>query len=356
MYIVNESDNQLDEINETTFFANDIKEREHIEEWIRKNPDILGEELLIIGHEYDKFEVNERLDLLAIDKDGSLVIIEVKRDNTGGHVDFQALKYASYCSRLSPSDILEIYKDYIKKNDINVDALDEILSFLNLDEKEELNNILNSTQRIIVIGKDIDKRILSVCAWLNENNINVKCVSIKSFKIEDKIIIDVNQIVPPYRLEDYYINKKVRNQQNKLNVDSDVSTFLKVVANEINRTTDYYVSYSGTRSYIIGRQFLRKPLKFIFGYGKRKRELGISIESYKREGQEILTNFYEMYGEELEKELDLVVEFEQGGKRSSEKYSINLIIPVEDERDIQQYTDIYLEKFICFKNILESKL
>lgn len=92
MYRLNTKDNVLEKIQETSFKENNIMERNNIEEWIRKDPSILGEDLMIIAHEYDKFEVNERLDLLALDKEGSLVIIEVKRDNTGGNVDFQALK------------------------------------------------------------------------------------------------------------------------------------------------------------------------------------------------------------------------------------------------------------------------
>ena len=76
MYRLNKEENFLEEINETTFYENDLKERQHIEEWIRKNPEVMGEELLIIGHEYDDFENNERIDLLAIDKEGNLVVID----------------------------------------------------------------------------------------------------------------------------------------------------------------------------------------------------------------------------------------------------------------------------------------
>ncbi|QQZ07676.1 hypothetical protein [Heyndrickxia vini] len=92
MYRLETTENKLIEISETTFTDNDIKERQHIEEWIRKSPEILGEDLLIIGHEYDKFEVNEGLDLLALDRDGNVVIIEVKRDTSGSNVDFQSVK------------------------------------------------------------------------------------------------------------------------------------------------------------------------------------------------------------------------------------------------------------------------
>ncbi|MBT2663920.1 DUF91 domain-containing protein [Bacillus sp. ISL-4] len=184
MYRLDAVNNRLEEIQETTFSENDLKERQHIEEWIRKSPDVLGEDLLIIAHEYDKFEVNERLDLLAIDKEGNVVIIEVKRDATGSNVDFQALKYASYCARLSPHDILETYEEYVKVNSAVTNAKDELMEFLEVEIEEELNNILNNSQRIIIVGKDIDKRILSVCTWLYENSIDIKCVTIKPYKLE----------------------------------------------------------------------------------------------------------------------------------------------------------------------------
>ena len=69
---------------ETDFKSHHVLERKDIESWVENYPAILGEELLIISTEYDKFDkTNERLDLLAIDKKGNLVIIELKRDDSG---------------------------------------------------------------------------------------------------------------------------------------------------------------------------------------------------------------------------------------------------------------------------------
>lgn len=72
--------------------------RKHLQEWLENSPQALaqgnGEELLIIQKEFDGFEPfraalgqgRERLDLLAIDKDGNLVIIENKLDDSGRDV------------------------------------------------------------------------------------------------------------------------------------------------------------------------------------------------------------------------------------------------------------------------------
>jgi len=60
---------------------------------------MLGEELLILQEEFDGWdETRERLDVLALDKNGRLVIIENKLDDSGKDVVWQAQKYAAYCS------------------------------------------------------------------------------------------------------------------------------------------------------------------------------------------------------------------------------------------------------------------
>ena len=71
-------------ISPQTFEEIDIDERYDLEEWIKQNPDILGERLFIVTSEFDKFEkTQKRLDLLALDADGKLVIVELKRDAAG---------------------------------------------------------------------------------------------------------------------------------------------------------------------------------------------------------------------------------------------------------------------------------
>ena len=114
MYRINKSSNNITKLKEREFKDLGFREREHLQEWIAKNPDVLGEELLIIQKEYDGFnDTNERLDLLALDKDGNLVIIENKLDDTGKDVVWQDLKYTSYCSTLTTEQIIRLFQEYL---------------------------------------------------------------------------------------------------------------------------------------------------------------------------------------------------------------------------------------------------
>ena len=114
LYQIDKDKNSIIKLRKRLFSDLGFKERENLQEWIAHNPDVLGENLLIIQKEFDGFnDTKERLDLLALDEDGNLVIIENKLDDTGRDVVWQALKYTSYCSTLTTSQIIKLYQAYL---------------------------------------------------------------------------------------------------------------------------------------------------------------------------------------------------------------------------------------------------
>ena len=71
LFRVNPQSRETDRIEEVEFSALGFQERRDIQEWVAANPGVLGEDLLIIAKEFSGFDrTNERLDLLAVDKDG----------------------------------------------------------------------------------------------------------------------------------------------------------------------------------------------------------------------------------------------------------------------------------------------
>ena len=106
MYKVDINNKKLIELSPTGFSSLGLKERFDIEEWIEKTPSILGEELLVIGKEVT-LSSGKRLDLLCVDKSAALVVVELKRDDSGQSVEWQAIKYASYCSNFTAEEIYQ---------------------------------------------------------------------------------------------------------------------------------------------------------------------------------------------------------------------------------------------------------
>lgn len=72
--------------------------------------------MLIIQKEFDGFDgTRERLNLLALDRGGQLVIIENELDDCRRDVVWQGLKYAAYCSSLKKAEIVGIFQQYLDR-------------------------------------------------------------------------------------------------------------------------------------------------------------------------------------------------------------------------------------------------
>lgn len=200
------TDDKLEKINSTAFTSNQILEQ-NLQKIILQRPEILGEELLIISEEYCAWQDSKkRIDLLAIDQDGSLVVIEIKRDN-GFHMDLQAVRYAGMLSQMNYDNIVETYQVFLDKNfEQHVSAKDEIQRFLakfNEDIAEFASDI-----RIILVSNEFSKEITAVSLWLRTKNVDIKCVKLEHYRDEENqsTYIDSDVIIPLKEAEDYLIS------------------------------------------------------------------------------------------------------------------------------------------------------
>jgi len=205
MYIIDREKNRISRLEEKTFSELKFKEREHLQEWIANNPSSLGEELLIIQKEFNGFgETNERLDLLALDKFGNLVIIENKLDDSGRDVTWQTIKYASYCSSLTKQEIIKIYQEYLGSI---ANAEEKISEFYDNKDIEEiiLNQGLNS-QRLIMIAANFRKEVTSSVLWLMNFKMRIQCFKVTPFALNEQLFLNVEQILPTKDTEDFAIS------------------------------------------------------------------------------------------------------------------------------------------------------
>lgn len=216
MFIINRELNNIDKVEQKSFSELEFSERYHLQVWIEKNPSCLGEDLLFIQKEFDKFDdTRERLDLLALDKNGNLVIIENKLDDSGRNVTWQALKYASYCSTLSKNQIKEIYQNYLNKNNQDENAEENILEFLEKSYFDEVQ--LNKVQRIILVANHYRKEVTSTVLWLmNEYNMPIKCFKATPYQYQDILFLDMEQIIPIRDAQEFIIKMAEKNQEDQL--------------------------------------------------------------------------------------------------------------------------------------------
>jgi hypothetical protein len=204
----------------TEFRTHHILERQDIETWVENYPDILGEELLVLTTEYDQFDrTNERIDLLAIDKLGNLVVIELKRDDSGKAVELQALKYAAYCSTLTLDQATELLQrsQAKKRNDLDIEAARRlILEFIRDDEFEELGD----KPRIILVAREFRPEVTASVLWLRKFGIDISCVKLTPYQLDaGRLVFESATLIPLPEAEDFIIKSERKdNVQDNLSV------------------------------------------------------------------------------------------------------------------------------------------
>ncbi len=204
MYIIDKEKNRISKLEEKSFRDLKFKERDHLQEWIANNPSSLGEELLIIQKEFSGFnDTNERLDLLALDKLGNLVIIENKLDDSGKDVTWQTIKYASYCSSLTKLEITKIYQDYLGQNRNAEENISDFFDGKDIDEII-LNQGLNS-QRLIMVAANFRKEVTSTVLWLLNFKMRIQCFKVTPFALNEQLFLNVEQILPTKDTEEFTI-------------------------------------------------------------------------------------------------------------------------------------------------------
>jgi hypothetical protein len=206
MFRIDQRKNRITKLKQVTFSNLRLSEREHLQEWLANQPDALGEELLIIQKEFAGFDdTRERLDLLALDKAGGLVIIENKLDDSGRDVMWQCLKYASYCSTLSKSNIAEMYQQYLDRTGVSANAQESICEFLGEDDFSEVVLNAGNDQRIIMVAAQFRKEVTSTVLWLLKHDVRVQCFKATPFQDDALLYLNLEQVIPLPEAEELMI-------------------------------------------------------------------------------------------------------------------------------------------------------
>ena len=257
MYTINKETNRISRLEQKTFAELKFREREHLQEWIANNPSSLGEDLLIIQKEFGGFsETNERLDLLAIDKQGNLVIIENKLDDSGKDVTWQSIKYASYCSSLTKNEILKMYQDFLGKSGNSEEMVSDFFDGKDIDEIQ-LNQGLNS-QRLIMIAANFRKEVTSSVLWLMNFKMRIQCFKVTPFQLNDQLFLNVEQILPTKDTEDFSIGiaskaqEEVAVQETLKNRHNVRLNFWEEYLSQCNQTNKLFSNISPSKDNWIG--------------------------------------------------------------------------------------------------------
>lgn len=313
MFQIDRTSNRIIPLQAKGFGELGFKERKNLQEWLAHQPDALGEELLIIQKEFDGFaETKERLDLLALDKNGNLVVIENKLDDSGKDVVWQALKYASYCANLTKLQIVEIFRQHLKEDG---NAEDLICEFLEAPDIDEVKINTGNSQRLMFVAANFPKEVTNTALWLLGQGISIQCFRATPYVFGEQLLLSIDQIIPTPEAKEFMISMKVKEDEEK-----SAETVLKTrhlirlafwekalesfrnseckLYNDINPRTDHWVSAgSGISGCSFTLMFGQKEVRVeLWLFRSNAKENKFLFNELKNRQAEIESNF----GRELE--------------------------------------------------------
>lgn len=205
----------------------DILERRDLQEWAIDESRLLGEELLIITSEFGGFEeILDRLDILALDRKGQLVVVELKRDKADRTTDLQAIKYASYCATLTGVDIQKEYQEFW--SDRRGETLtsetvgQEFQGFLEEESEGEIPVTeegwaeveLGDKPRILLAAGSFGTEVTSPVLWLyQEFGMDITCVRFEVHEIDGNVLVNSQQVIPVKEAEEYMTKRREKREK-----------------------------------------------------------------------------------------------------------------------------------------------
>jgi hypothetical protein len=151
-----------------------LPSEQKLEEMIVEDPSILSSEWMLIGRQ-EPTAHGGRIDLLAIAPDGSLVLIELKRNRTPREIVSQALDYASWVSGLKADKIVQIYQRFSNGGDLDAAFLQRFKSPLDEDT-------LNASHQVIIVAAELDDATERIIGYLNEREIAINVIFFNVFE------------------------------------------------------------------------------------------------------------------------------------------------------------------------------
>lgn len=205
----------LSPLKQTGFQEQGYKERTDLQRLLRGNIGIVAPDVLVIAEEFADWEDSKRrIDLLAVDRNACLVVIELKRDEDGGHMELQAIRYAAMVSTMTFERAVDVFQAFLNKSPNKQDARSKLIEFLG-EEKSHEDEFAKDV-RIVLVAANFSKEITTAVLWLNSRSLDIRCVRLQPFANGDHVIVDAQQVVPLPEAQEYIVKLKQKDQAGRV--------------------------------------------------------------------------------------------------------------------------------------------
>ncbi|MGE7834937.1 endonuclease NucS domain-containing protein [Viridibacillus arvi] len=222
-------------------FFSPIESERKLEDILVKDISILSEDILLIGRQIQT-DYSKYIDMLAIDQNGNLLIIELKKNRTPRDVVAQAIDYASWVQNLSYDQILNMYEE--KNNKPLEEAFAEKFD-------SSLPDKLNDTHQIMIVSAQLDSETERIINYLSNNfDVPINAVFFKYFEEGEQQFITRSWLLDPNIVDEKSSNTKVENKKEKWNKQDFVVNFENNTSRNWEDAIKYgFISAGGGRWY-----------------------------------------------------------------------------------------------------------
>jgi hypothetical protein len=186
-----------------------IESETKLEKILTDDISIISEDLLLIGHQI-KTAQGKYIDLLAVNSEGKISVIELKKKKTPREVVAQSIDYASWVQYLSYKDIVEIFR---QKNNEKIFETCFTEKF-GINPPEELNK----EHDIIIVCSELDSESERIINYLSDNySVPINAVFFRYFKTDGKEFLSRSWLIDPNEVTEKVIVSKRLNTEEPWN-------------------------------------------------------------------------------------------------------------------------------------------
>lgn len=177
-----------------------LQRESRLEEFLESDPTLISDEVLIIGRQVTT-GYGKQIDLLALNADGQVVVIELKRDRTPRDVIAQLLDYGSWIQGLSYDDVVDLYEGYAGSPE--GDGSEPRLEKAFTDQFGTTPpDTLNESHQLVVVASELDPSTERIVNYLtDEYAVPINAVFFRYFSDGDREYLTRTWLKDPQRMD-----------------------------------------------------------------------------------------------------------------------------------------------------------
>ena len=145
--------------------------------------------------------------MLGLDRDGRLVVVELKRDQAPETVDMQALKYAALVSRFTYDDLAKVHAQYLSHK-----RGEPVTAETAASELEEWATITEESlrlPRLILLAAEFPATVTATVVFLHQQlGLDVQLRKFQAYRTGQETLVTVSQLYPPPDIEEFVLSRR----------------------------------------------------------------------------------------------------------------------------------------------------